>query len=457
MVVISLDTLRYDHLSFYGYERPISPQLDHLAQQGVVFEEVIAQAPWTAPSHASLLTSLYPSVLGSGPTHDPGRISDAAESLAEVLRDSGRRTQAFVGGGFVRAELGFDQGFQGFDATAGRGGFAQLIDRTLAWIDREPKQPFFLFLHTYAIHNYTASHASRQKWIDPYGGALALDAELFRRLQEGPNDPAFLATLGSEEWRVIRQLYDAAIADADAEVGRFVAGLETRGLLDSTLIVILSDHGEEHDDHGSSGHGYTLYDENIRVPLLLYNRGLPHIRVSEPVRLLDVAPTIATLCGVPPAPSWQGTSLVPLIDGDPLELVAFSEASHYPMKSARTKDEKFIAVWQQSHVPGTSPFAYFDLARDPNEATNAFALAPSRAAPLRQSMIAWVESTGMLSRFRASEPHSLSANARRDLEALGYVGADSKPQRVDATPRVDEPMFGFWLEFLHRETAADAR
>ncbi|MBI4879767.1 MAG: sulfatase [Planctomycetes bacterium] len=416
VVLISIDTLRPDHLGFNGYARPTSPCLDALAGSAAVFEQAIAQAPWTTPSHAAMLMSQYPSALRLGGWNDPGVIHPDAVSLAEVFQRAGHRTHAVVAGGFVSGKIGFAQGFEEYDETGYD--MTMTVDRGLAWLDGlERDAPFFLFLHTYDVHKYNPPGKYKRSFDHGYAGPLLDQQYLARFVQNENHEPEAAARLGADDLRYIVDMYDAAINYVDHEIGRVVERLEERGLRGRTLLVITSDHGEEFREHGRTGHGYNLHDENLRVPLLFAHPSLPARRVQEQVRLLDLAPTIADLAGLRPDPSWQGTSLRPFLEGGKMNLPALSEHAHYPMKSARTLDAKLIVARQAPHRQ------LFDLRRDPGETRDALAEEGEIGARLGELLLRWHHANMEDGRFLGAGDLEMSPELRRQLDELGYVSA----------------------------------
>lgn len=413
VVLFSIDTLRPDHLGLYGYQRPTSPTIDGLGEAGVTFDQAIAQAPWTAPSHAAMLTSLYPSVLRIGTFKSPGRINPAAVTLAEVLRDAGFRTHGVAGFGFTSAELGFDQGFEEYEM---RGRMRHALERALAWLRQiGDAERFFLFLHTYDVHRYEPPPAYHAAWVRPYRGPLAAESEIARVLQEFTQRER-ARSFTAADWGYVQDLYDACIRHVDDSFGRLLAYLDERGLREQTLIVVTSDHGEEFGEHGGSGHGYTLYDENVRVPLVFHHPALPRSRIDQQVRLLDLAPTITDLVGVAPAPGWQGISLVPMMHGARNRLVAFSEGAHIPLKSMRTPEQKYV-VWPQQ------PYErLFDLRTDPTEQRDVLADAsPDRVEAMRAALAERVRANLAERRYGRAEAE-LSETTLEHLAQLGYLG-----------------------------------
>ncbi|MBI4880764.1 MAG: sulfatase [Planctomycetes bacterium] len=436
VVLISIDTLRRDHVGLYGYEKAVSPAIDALGRRGTWFDQAICQAPWTTPSTASFLTSLYPSMMRLGDFGAPGRIAESVTTLAELLRARSFRTCAVTCGGCVAGDLGFAQGFEEYvDEPVD---MAVTVARSIAWLEKlAPDEAFFLFMHTYDVHNYAPSEPYRARWVAPYQGALPAGGELAPLLQSFDKKEE-IARLNAEDWRHVVERYDAALNEVDDRLAAFLRRLEERGLLDQTLIVLLSDHGEEFGEHGSSGHGFTMYEENLRVPLIFAHPSLPRDRrVDSQVRLLDVAPTIADLLGCAAPAEWQGQSLAPFMQGQPADLVAFVENSHMAKKALRTPERKLI-------VSMAKPFReLFDLRQDRTETRNLIwdESVPERAG-MRDLLARWVERNAAEERFVPQGGTELSEETRREMEALGYVGGSGDKFGADTE---------YWLMLLRTD------
>jgi len=300
VIVLMLDTLRADHLGFYGYERDTSPNLDAFAKENIAFKYAFTAAPWTPPSVATMLTGLYPSAHGFMPpnSHEEARrrlapLSPALTTLPEVLRDGGYATAAVSSNPWITSEFGFEQGFESFRylrATRASDVVAaglDLIDR----MSRKP-QPFFLYLHFLDPHN-------------PYAPPTPYDhmfPAVLRRSEPSYND---------ETLDAIRR-YDGEIRYLDGELGRFFASLRERGLYDRAIIVVIADHGEQFWEHGSKYHGNALHNEEVHVPFFLRDprSGRRGEAVDQVVSTVDLFPTILGLLEMaPPAGQRNGVSV----------------------------------------------------------------------------------------------------------------------------------------------------
>lgn len=439
IVLVSLDTLRADALTPYGYALPTSPVLERFAREAVRFADAHANATATLPSHLSLLSSLYPAQLGitraDGENDNQARtrlrLADGVLTLAEALRAHGYQTLAFSDGGFVHPYYGFDQGFERFEVATGPGLYWNQLRRTthrladaLAARDaRGERAPLFLFLHSYDIHEpYSAprpferafSEGSYAEFERAHGFAARPALVSRRRGSLSPRDVAW-----------IRGLYDNGVRATDAALGSLFRVLRRHGLYDAALIAIVSDHGEEFLEHGDFGHGPRVYQELVRVPWLLR---LPGAReagrvVEAPVALLDLAPTLLDLAELPVPASFAGRSLRGVIlrhdDGAWLgsrPLYVEAPDARRGALALRRGREKLV-------LPARgAPAELYDLAEDPGETRDLAAQRPQRAAALRAELLEWSErmqreaaQAGTLA-VPADTPHPGEA-----LRALGYV------------------------------------
>ena len=292
VLLISIDTLRADHLGTYGYQRGTSPKIDAFANEAIVFENAFSQAPWTLPSHATMLTSLYPSVHRAD-TYS-ARLSPKVLTLPEILRENGYQTLAVTSHVLLTDLYGMDQGFArlrfngGLDAD-------RVTSQALDFLDgRNPNRPFFMLVHYFDVHaDYGAPAPYGERFVDPaYSGPTTGARDNFYASAKTPEDRAHLV-----------DLYDGEIAFTDEHVGQLIQGLTERGLFDETTVILTADHGEEFGEHGHFEHK-TLYDNVLHVPLIIKPAGVDTepARVQAPVALLDLTPTIlAATLGDPAA------------------------------------------------------------------------------------------------------------------------------------------------------------
>ena len=441
LVLVSIDTLRADRLGVYGHDRATSPRIDRLAAEGVFFESAYSHAPKTAPSHMSLMTGVHPDVHGvvNFAGRVDARLSPRIQTLAEILRSAGYRTAAVTGGGNVHRDLGFGRGFETYehsdgDAAAIFGRALEQLDALAATRADAAQPPFFLFVHTFQVHDpYLPPPAYRALFADPgYAGRIVGDAERLRALAGSDwraRHRAFWAGVDARspaDLRHLHDLYDACIRFTDDELGRLLDRIDALGLAGETLVVVLSDHGEEFLEHGRFGHD-ALFDELLRVPLVVRvpdaeRRGLRRGRVREVVRLVDVLPTLLDLVGLPAPDHLEGRTLVPLLQGG-------EEAPRFVFAQNRETGSDALVAGGWKLVAERWNELLFDLARDPAERSP---LAGGDA--VRERLRATLEELHARSlRWHALAPPGragpLDASTRQRLEALGYLGDESAPAR----------------------------
>ena len=325
VLLVSIDTLRPDHLGCYGAPSSPSPAIDALCRESLVFDQAIAHAPSTLPSHASMLTSLLPQHHGAS-FSERRPLAEDHLSLAETLQAAGYRTASFNDGGQVGKVWGLDQGFDVYES-GDSDRFAPIVERALGWLDREvvgEDAPFFLFLHTYEVHHpYTPAPedvatleerrglASYEGWLGPTVGVKEL-----RRINQG------WIELDAADRQYVETTYDAEILAMDRAFAKLVTGLVERGLWEETVVVFTSDHGEEFGEHGKMGwHAHTLYDELLKVPLVVKPAapdadGWAGRRMRPQVRLIDIAPTVLALAGLEIPSAFAGRNLRPVVAGE---------------------------------------------------------------------------------------------------------------------------------------------
>jgi arylsulfatase A-like enzyme/Tfp pilus assembly protein PilF len=447
VLLVVIDTLRADHLGAYGYGYPTTPNIDRLADQGVVFETVVSQAPWTAPAIASLFTSLYPSVhgldggirWGESATPPNNALPFAVQktlplhhqTLAEVFRGAGYTTAGFVSNLYVNAIFGFAQGFDHYDDEHGD----YLLDegevkrraevtnaRVFEWLKAGVQEPFFLLVHYNDPHwPYEPPPPYGEEFVAEYRGSLTptTTREIVVTHHEIP------PPISAQDLAYIVGLYDGEIQYVDAHLGRL---LETVGKIPTQrelITVLTADHGEEFLDHGAFNHGYTLYEEQTFVPLIVSapSRFKPR-RVRQQVRLIDAAPTLLELAGVDSGGArFQGRSLVPLMAGAGLApLDAFSEATNIGQQSALRSADSLKLI----HSSIDPQWLLFDLGTDPRERRDLAAQKDARLNELAARLDAWHEANRVLrSEIDVSGTGAdqvvLDDTTQKGLEALGYI------------------------------------
>lgn len=454
VVLVTIDTLRADRLAAFGGRPDLTPHLNALAEDAVVFTSAISQSSWTLPAVASLMTGLNPSGHGAGCSTNAfdllARTPIATEVpvLADGLRRCGYLTQAIVTNPYLSMSYGFGRGFDRFDnitmeseaglilrdSWAGRivvwlwprlraGDIGETVtDRAERWLARHRDERFFLWLH------YIDPHA-------PYGDPARLGSKSFRGdlLIAGsdaivPRDGAALedrfaeiARLRAGEIRLdasqrvqLQNLYDAGVRYADLQIGRLLLALKQHRVLDHTLVVITSDHGEEFWDHAGVEHGHTLYDELIRVPLIIRHPAGPRgMEVADVVRLIDVSPTVLDLAGCPYSPeAMHGRTLRPLLAGQsepPRTALSENLLFADDRQALRTKDFKYI-VWSNGKEE------LYDLDADPREQRDLAAI-EELVGPKR---LAFAAQRPSRPEPRKERPAEVDEATRELLRRLGY-------------------------------------
>lgn len=320
VVLISMDTVRADHLGVYGHERATSPNVDRFAERATLFENAISQSAWTLPAHGSIMTGLYPRRLGVD--HYPAkRALPKVRMLAEEFHAAGYATGAFTGGGFVDSHFGFARGFDVYASDGRR--FEHNIEEAISWLKQHQQRRFFLFLHGYDAHRPYFSRPEDKEAVG-LGGERPVERRGYcvKVRRDKPDD-----------LDVVVQYYDASIRHGDRSVGQFLNALTALGLADRTVVLITSDHGEEFYEHGNCDHVRFLYREVVNVPLLLRVPGheAPAKRISDVVPAsISIGRTLLEVVGIDSS-DFPGASLVPLLRGEPSPFrTVYSETDSIP-------------------------------------------------------------------------------------------------------------------------------
>jgi arylsulfatase A-like enzyme/Tfp pilus assembly protein PilF len=391
IILISIDTLRADHLPAYGYKNVRTPAIDALARDGVVFERAYSHAPQTLPAHVALLSGHLP--FENGVRDNVGFIVREGERmLPQLLRERGYSTGGVVSSFVLRKETGIAQGFDFFDGEMPSAS-PQL---TIGQVQRDGAD----------------SEVIAEKWLTSTGWSRAF---LFLHLYE-PHKP-----YAPPERFAQYAPYDGEIAYADEIVGKLIAYLKSHQLYDRSTIVLLSDHGEGLGDHGEQEHGLFVYDEAIHVPLIIKQEGNAGAgrRVTDVVQHIDLVPTMLDLVKAPDPGRLRGRSLKPLLDGSgrPPEAAVYSEALY----------ARYHFGWSELTALTDDRYRYikapheelYDLQRDPHERNNIAGGRPQAGQALRGAL------DQLTAKSTIQAPASVSADARERLQALGYVGAQT--------------------------------
>jgi arylsulfatase A-like enzyme len=374
VVLITIDSLRADHLDHLGYDRPTATGLDPFRDRSTLFARALAPTPSTAPSTASLLTGLFP--LRHGVVTPEGAIADDVATLAELLRESGWSTAALSHHPVLTRKRGFARGFERFEGAIGPATDYADADQMIAWMREwlaEARRPFFLYLHVMNVHGpYRVPTLRRQDLLGHFPGTqFKYGDALMRGIME--NGAIGLRSLVKARYRgSLVDQYDTAVRYATGRVAKVLDLLRADGSFDESVVVLTADHGEELFDHGGFGHGHTLYREVLHVPLYVKLPGQQTGgTIDSAVSLMDVFPTILEVLSVP-APEVDGRSLVPVMRGESdaagtrafHHLTAWEEAS--VARGVVDGRYKLIDV-ERSYEGADGRLLLFDLVVDPGE------------------------------------------------------------------------------------------
>lgn len=435
IVLIAVDTLRADHLGAYGYAKARTPHIDRLAAEGILATQAFAQSSWTRPSFATIFTSLYPS--SHGAIHKAHVLPDRVETLAEVLAAAGWYTAGFPNNVNVTRAFNFHQGFSEYTYLAPEFFFwaSEAATRLTLYNGLRLVRQRFLARRVHPAHYYQPASVVTDvalRWLDGPGAQRPFFLYLHYM---DPHDPYFVHPFNGEGYARVanptpppqmadayRDLYDGEIAYLDEHVGRLLDGLRARGLYDRTLILLVSDHGEEFQDHGGWWHGTTLYDEQIRVPFLVkpVAGGARGQVIDELVTTLDIMPTILAAIGVQGPAIMQGHALP--LDGRPTpareSVFAEEDLEGNVLQALRTRSAKLITA-NPGNPRGLAPEELYDLTADPKETRN---LAPSERT-LLEEMRAALGRSYLTARAHAGAVSTTDVDsATKDrLRALGYL------------------------------------
>lgn len=438
LVVISMDTVRADRIS-----GQLTPHLLRLAERGVLYENTVSTAPYTLPSHGSLLTGQYPTVHGA--VRPDQRLRDEAPRLARILGTAGWTTAAFTGGGYVAPDFGFADGFESYtvnDALRFLPGAPAKPPRNIRgleedrwqqalrvaagqrarpktvhdWIGRHADRPFFLFVHSFAAHDYTPTpELFREICGNRCGSDWGWGRDLFPRRKPDFWKNTEIAEVDRDH---MRHVYDAAVKNADAEIGGIIDAIEDAGLEGRTIIVVTSDHGEEFWEHGVLGHSRSLYETLLAVPLVLAGPGVPTGRVARPVSLVDIAPSLLRLAGHEDDARMQGRPLPwPGQESGEGPLV-YSEVG----TPLARMDALRMGRWKLIVSAGGDRRELYDLAADPGEMAEASAAQPKALDVLgrrREDLRGGLEA--LRGALGAADGARVTKATQAALDALGYV------------------------------------
>jgi len=414
LVLISVDTLRQDHVSAYGYKRKTTPNIDRLLKSGVWFQEAYCNVPLTTPSFGSLMTSRYPHETGA--TRNGVSMLVDMETLAEILNRNGYATAAFLSNWPLKAHISnLNKGFEIYDDNFSQKRWLFFNDErdakhvaelASAWLSQKPRQPFFLWAHFSDPH---------QPYLFHRGFNFSSKSEPASELQNKID------------------AYDSEVAYVDYYLGVLLAKLHSLGYDRNSLVVFMADHGEELSEHGYTGHGRFLYEAAMRIPLGLSGPGIsPGGKIQAVVELLDLAPTILAYLGFPPGKEMRGRNLMPYIRGEkswPEHYLVYFET--YPgavrgegmEKVANIKDPTWVGLKLDNlkihyRVPG-SRWEMYNLQADPGEKKNLADPVNQVFLKYSEELLAWYRSWEKSVALGRTE--ALTGEDLKKLESLGYL------------------------------------
>ena len=420
-------------MSVYGYERLTTPNIDAFASKAIVFDNAYSTSNWTLPSHTSIFSSQYP-IIHNATTIETA-ISQDSVLLAEVLQENGFSNTAFTGGAFVTKEYGFARGFESFDDVHGLRA-EEMFSNAINWVDSDASdEKFFLFLHTFQPHDpykkrqevfekepyepisdsealelfekkFSDQNLTAQQKLDLFnysftserifGKVEPLNPFFAKLIQDTNNyskklldnylkmttfynsDAAKELSDFNDSLSFIVDSYDSTLFDADIQFAKFIKKLEEKNLLDKTVIILLSDHGEAFMEHDSFFHARTIYNEEIHIPLIIKYPNNYHARVKESVSLVDVSPTVLQSLKIDSPDSFHGMSLLNVLHG----------SKRGPIFSEKVGTTVIQDNWKLISQDGLTEV--YDLSKDPDEQENLASTNPEKLEELQGILNAFV-------------------------------------------------------------------
>ena len=423
ILLITVDTLRADHLSCYNKKLEIKTEnTDSLADTGILFKNANCQSSWTLPSIVSLFTSLYPSVHHAGEpqptTKQLSKVPQNLKVLPLILKKYSYDTAAFVTNVFLSSAFWFGNHFETFINYSNQIDASEKITKNaIQFLKQKRKNPFFLWLHYLDPHEY---HTYLKIEIDQtYNGRFKNEKIDFDKLRIGAY------RLDARERKYIYSRYLGNIKYCDEQIGSVLNALRELNLYETTLIIFTSDHGEEFWEHDRLDHGHSAYEEALKVPLIFsLPKVLPQrIKVPQLVELIDVVPTVLDLCGIEPDDTFQGESLTPYFLNPSLtqQRFAFSENMLYTEDKKSIQNEKYKLIY----FTVSNKYEFYDLEKDPQEQRNIFFQDDTMVQQLRKKLLGWNEENKEVSKrvLKGEQvmPAIINQETKEALKSLGYI------------------------------------
>lgn len=390
VIIVGYDTVGAKHVSSLGYERKTTPNLDKMADQGFSFANNISAAPWTVPGFMAMFTSRHPTqhkVVNKYTVYNPTnpseqvisnltKLSPNTQTLTEQFKNQGYITGAFTADSGVSAKFGYSNGFDIYTETPPFGSIGTASTQAIGWLKKNPNKKFFMFLHGYDAHGQYKTEADFLKtgefipkdYKGPLNGstqeeAVLREKQLSEKLKLSPADVEYL-----------NGIYDTKIKDGDEKFGEFWKQFKQLGLEKNTVVVMVSDHGEEWYEHGGVDHGHTLYNELLNTPLVFSVPGAkPHSTITQQVTSIDIAPTLIDLVGITPNAKYkaqmQGQSLRPLFENKKLAAKDIYTETDY-LDYTHIRGVQTVDGWKYIITEQTGKEELYDLDTDPGEKKN---------------------------------------------------------------------------------------
>lgn len=431
IIIYLVDALRADHLGCYGYERETSPNIDRLAEDGIVFEKFISEGSWTRPSVASLMTGLHHRVHGVMDMEDA--LKDSVTLISEILHDRGYTTGIISLNAHMHEKFGFNKGFDEFliwDIEELDTSSRIANDATFELLEKHRGEPVFLYIHTVDPHDPYQPEKEYRIFESDYDGTIDGSAKSLARLERLPRDK-----VPREHVEQVEALYDAEIRHNDEQFGKLIDKIKQLGLYDRSIIIFTADHGEEFFEHGGFKHGQTVYTESVHVPFILK---LPDQRFSgtlirDLAMTVDIVPTILDLVGISAEPEFDGKSLKPLISSTkPAHRVLFNEID---MKSKDFRAEALYRGKWKLNVPlspkntarleAGGPLELFDIEKDWAETKNLYSEYPIIAKylyhVLEKEKAGITAKAALFGDVEKISREEIPPDVIKQMKALGYI------------------------------------